>query len=94
MSSMKEHLERVQIRDNAIQTGFEVFKTELLEDEITHIEDQFIHIFSDIEKMAEKSQGRQEDAAEMVNYLFNIILSVMTYNSILVSKLEGIREKD
>ena len=94
MSSMKEHLERVHIRDKAIQAGFEVFKTELLEKEIVHIEDQFIHIFGDIEEMGEKSQGREEDAAEMVSYLFDIILSIMTYNSILVSKLEGTREED
>jgi hypothetical protein len=66
----------------------------LLEEEIIHIEDQFIHIFNDIEEMAEKGQGGQEDAAEMVGYLFNIILSIMTYNSIIVSKLEGKREKD
>ena len=81
-----EHLTRARMRDNIIRAGLDIFKMELTEDEIKHVEDQFVNIFSDMNEMP--------DVTGTIGYLLDIVLSVMTYNSILVSKLEGTREKD
>ena len=86
MNSMMEHLTRERMRDNIIRAGLDIFKMELTEDEIKHVEDQFVNIFSDMNEMS--------DVSGTIGYLLDIVLSVMTYNSILVSKLEGTREKD
>jgi hypothetical protein len=95
MSSMMEHMERERIRENILQVGKTIFKMELTEEEIKHVEDQFIIIFKDISDIAEgEKKPGEEKIPNVIGYLFDILLSVMTYNSILVSKLDGTREND
>jgi hypothetical protein len=95
MSSMMEHMERERVRENILQVGKTIFKMELTEEEIKHVEDQFIIIFKDIGDMVGgEKKPSEEKIPNVIGYLFDILLSVMTYNSILVSKLDGTREKD